>query len=123
MQIQTDDFVAIGDHVDAVALDHGGRRHAAFGPVEIDVAVQLGHDQLPLERSVGFVQAQQDAAVAVVLRVAWAVIVRSDQHAAVADDRGRVAFRAQRDGPVDVLARLWIEPRRQSCLRGDHVSR
>ena len=52
------------------------------GPVEIDVAFQLGDDELPGQAPVALVEAEQYAAVALVARVARIAVVGAHQHLA-----------------------------------------
>jgi len=122
-QVQAHDLVPVADHVHAVALDRGRRADPGTRPVQVDVALQLGHHELPAEAPVAFVEAQQHAAVALVARVAGVFVVRADEDLASGHHRGRVGLRAQGDGPLDILARGRVQCVGEPGLLGDHVPR
>ena len=103
VDIEAEHLAPAADHVHAVA-DHGRRRQQAEAfPVVHLAGLELGDDQLPEEVAALFVEAQQDAAVALVLRVAHRVVVGTDENLAVGDGRVAVALRAELGYPLDVL--------------------
>ena len=108
-RFEAEDFAAIVDQIDAVALDGNGRGDAALGPVVVDVLGALGDDELPEEGAGLFVEAHQDAAVALLRRVARVTVVRADVHAPASDHGCGVGFRAEFSGPFDVPAGFWVK--------------
>ena len=108
-QVQAHHLVPIGDDIHPIALYGGRRADARLGPIEIDVSFELRHDELPRQAAVRFVQAHQHAAVAAMPRIAGLAVVGADEHLAPGDDRRGVTLRAQRGGPLDVLAGLRVE--------------
>ena len=99
---QAHDFTTAGDDIDAVAFDVWGREQAEIFPIVDFARRQFGNDQLP-EKSAGlFIETHQDAAVALVLRIARVLVVGADKNFPAGDDDVAVALRADFDGPFDV---------------------
>ena len=100
VDVEAHGLTAVRDGVDPLALDGGRRADAGPGPVEVGIAFELGHHELPEQAPVLLVQAQEHAAVALVARVAGAVVVRADVHPAARNDGRRVRLRAQGHRPL-----------------------
>src|SRR5439155_19411811 len=84
--VEADHFAAAGHQVNAVALHAGRRKQAQTLPVVHLAGGELGNDELP-EKSAGFfVETKQNAAVALMLRVARIFIVGADENFAPGDD-------------------------------------
>ena len=122
-RLEAQDLAAVVDEIDAVALDRDGGGDAAVGPVEVDVLVALGEDELPEEAAGLFVEAHQHAAVALLGGIARVAVVGADVNAAPGDDGRGMGFGAELSGPLDVPAALGIEGLGQPLLRRDHVAR
>ena len=74
VQIQAHHFVPVGHCIDPIAFHRRRRADAGIGPIEIDIFRELRHHKLPGEAAVVFVQAQENAAVALVPRIARLVV-------------------------------------------------
>src|SRR6266404_3414355 len=107
--IQTQNFAAIADQINAVVLDGYGRGDAALRPIEINILVALGHDQLPEESARGLLEAHQYASIPPMLRIAWIAIICADVNAPAGDNGRGVGLRAELSRPFDVLASFGIE--------------
>ncbi len=122
VKIEAEDFTAVGDDIDAVALNGGGRTHAVVWPVPEPACRDLVADQLPAESPIALVETHQHAAVADFLRVARRVVVGADEDASAGDDGRAVGFGAERDGPFHVGAGGGVEVVGQGGFGGDHVA-
>lgn len=122
-RVEAHDFAAVVDEIDEAAGNSDGRGDAAFGPVEVGVFFALGDDELPEECAGLFVEAHEDAAVALFARVARVAVVGADVDAAAGNDRCGVGFGAELRGPLDVLAGFGVEGAGKMGLGGDHVAR
>src|SRR2546425_1341967 len=107
--IEAQNFTTIADQINTVGLDGYGRSDAALGPIEINILVALGHDQLPEETARGFFEAHQHAAISLLLRIARVAIICADVNAAIGDNRRGVGLGAKLSRPFDVLASFGIE--------------
>jgi len=123
VHIKAEDFAAIADDIDAIALDGGRRRNAAVWPIEKRVFCALRYDELPQEMTVVLIETHQDAAIALVPRVARFVVVCADKDAATRHDGSGVGFSAELCAPLDILATGEIEMRGQSAFFGNKVAR
>ena len=120
--IEAKDFGTITDDVDAIAFDGGGGGDSAVGPVEIAILIEFGDDELPVQFAGLFVEAHEDAAIALMTRVARFAVVRADEDAATGNDGCAVGFGAEAGDPADVLAGFGIELFREIALGGNLIA-
>ena len=122
VEVETYNLAAIGNDIYLFALDGCRRANARFWPVPIEHRYSLGNDELPAEAAVFFIQAQQHASISLVPGVSRALVVCAYQYLAAGHDRRSVAFRAQRNHPLDVPTGGRVETIGQTGFRRDHVS-
>ena len=65
-RVEAQNLAAVADHINAVALDANGRSDAAVRPIEVNILVALGDNELPEETTSSFFEAHQYAAIALV---------------------------------------------------------
>src|SRR5207302_9285359 len=70
---------------------------------------ELWHDELPEKFTGLFIKAQQNAAVALMLRVARIFVVGADEDFAVGDDNIAVSLRTERGHPLDVFGGFHVD--------------
>src|SRR5207253_556244 len=70
---------------------------------------EFGDDQLPEEHAGLFVEAKQDAAVALVLWIARVLIVRADEDLAAGDDDVAVGLRAEAGHPLHIFGGRHVD--------------
>src|SRR6266705_945599 len=121
--IEAKSFATIADQINPVVLDGYGRSNATLGPIEINILVALGHDQLPEETACGFFETHQHAAITLLLRIARVAIICADVNAATGDNGRGVSLGAEFRGPFDVLASFGVEGSRHVALPRNHVAR
>src|SRR6266446_1870811 len=85
-RIEAKNFATIADQINAVVLDGYGRSDTTLRPIEINILVALGHDQLPEETARGFFEAHQHAAISLLLRIARMAIICAYVNAATGDN-------------------------------------
>ena len=85
-------------------------------------SVRLGKTSCQRKRPVCFVEAHQDAAVALVGGIARVAVVGADIDAAPGDDGRGMGFGAEFSRPFDVPAGLGVEGIGQAALVRDHVA-
>ena len=85
INVQAHDFAAAGHDVDAVALNGRRRQQPKVLPVIHLAGFQFRDHQLPQEFTGLLIEHHQDAAVALMLRIAWRFVVRADEHFSTRD--------------------------------------
>ena len=121
--VEADELGAVADVVDAVALDERGAGDALVGPVVHASGRQLLVRDLPEELAVRLAERHHHAAVAGLLGIAQALVVRAHEHDPARHHRVAVGLRAESRHPLDALLRLHVPRRRQALGRGHHVAR
>ena len=111
VHVETHHFTPAGDDINAVAFDGGGREDAEAFPIVDLAGGELGHNLLPEERAGLFIEAHENAAVALVPFVARRFVVGADENFAACDRHVAVALRAELGDPLEVL----------DCVRADVV--
>ena len=107
--VQADDFAPAGDEINAIAFDAGRRQQAQAFPIVDFARGELGNDELPEELAGLFVKAKQDAAVALMLRVAGIFVVRADEDFSAGDDHVAISLRSKFGHPLDVPGGLHVD--------------
>ena len=123
LQVQADDFRPVGDDVHAIAFDGGRGTDPRPGPIQIEIASEFRHHQLPLQPARSLIQTEKDATIALMPRVSRLAVVGTDHHVPLGDDRRGIRLRSHRGRPLDVLARGRVETIGQSDLIRDHIPR
>ena len=103
--VEADDFAAVGDDPEPVALDQGAVADALLRPVDGPAGGELLGRVLPEELAVGAAEGQQAAQVDVG-RVAFepaGPVVGGAEDLVAGDDRRAVGLRAELGDPADVL--------------------
>jgi len=121
--VETHDFAPVVDEIDEAAVNGDGRGDTALRPVEIWIFFTLGNDELPEGVAGLFVEAHENAAVALFARIAWVAVVGADVNAATGDDGCGMGFGTKLSGPSDVLTGFWIEGVGEVAFVGNHVAR
>ena len=121
--VGTDQFAAVADVVDAIAVDVARRADALLGPVVHAAGGELVVDDLPEELAVGLAEAHHHALVALDLGLAFDLVVCADEDLAAGDHGVAERLRAELGDPLDVLARGDIPTVGDVLLHGiDHVA-
>ena len=107
--VQADDFAPAGDEINAIAFDAGRGEQAKTFPVVHFARGEFGDDQLPEEHAGLFVEAKQDAAVALMLWIARVLIVRADEDLAAGDDDVAVGLRAEAGHPLHIFGGRHVD--------------
>lgn len=109
VQVEAQDFAARGDDVKPVAL-HGGRREQAeIFPIVHFARSELGNDQLPEESAGLFFKDHQHAPVALMLGIAWRIVVGAHEDLSVGHGDVAIALRAQLHHQFDILRRGQVD--------------
>src|SRR5437870_5460406 len=109
LSVETQHFAAIADDIHAVSLDGRGGGNTAVGPVEVNVLLALGHNELPEEFAGLFVEAHQDAAVSLMFCIARLAVIGADINPSSRNDGCGMSLGAKLRGPFDVFAGHGIE--------------
>ncbi len=123
IHVQRHHLAAIGHGIRAIALDCNRRHNPAPRPIQVRIAVELGHHELPQEMPIFLGETKEHPPIALVARVARAGVVRPDVHAAFGDGRRGVCLRAHLGHPLDVFAAGRVERLRQVRLIRHLVAR
>jgi len=116
-------FTAVVNEVNNASIHGDGRGDTALGPVEVRVFFAFGHDELPKEVTGLFVEAHEDAAVALFAWVARVAVVGADVDATAGNDRRGMRLSAELGRPFDILPGFGIESGGETGFVGDHIAR
>ena len=105
IHVQAHHFATAGHEINAIAFNSRRGEQAEIFPVVDFAGSEFRHDQLPEKFAGLFVEAHEDAAVALMLRVARILVVRADENLAAGDSRIAVTLRTELCDPLHVLGR------------------
>ena len=120
--VEADHFGAVGNVVEPIALDIGGRANALLWPVVDAAGRKFGVGDLPQELAVGEIEGHDHAAVALVVGVALGLIVGADEDLVAVDQRAAVGLRAEGGAPQHVFAGVDVPGRGQVFFVRDLVA-
>src|SRR2546425_10733234 len=107
--VQADNFATARYKINPIAFNRWRGKQSEVFPVVDFARWQLGHNELPQKFAGLLVKDHQNASVALMLRVAWRVVVRSDEYFSSGHGDVAVALRTELGHPLHILRGAHVD--------------